>query len=146
MRRLMNFLGVVLVLFVVGAAWVRLAPTDPAAWHVDPATATPPETPNFHLIQGADAPYFDKTPAALAAEVNRIALATPRTRVLAGNEGWVTYVTRSKWLGFPDYTSVRIMPDATGAKLAIFARARFGQSDFGVNKARAEAWLAALRR
>ena len=29
------------LLVVAGAAWVRLAPSDPARWHVDPAGAVP---------------------------------------------------------------------------------------------------------
>jgi hypothetical protein len=47
MRFLKNFLGVVLVLFIAGAIWVRVAPSDPAKWHVDPRTVTAPRTDNF---------------------------------------------------------------------------------------------------
>ncbi|MEN8657020.1 MAG: DUF1499 domain-containing protein, partial [Marivita sp.] len=73
------------------------------------------------------------------AELDRIILATPRTEVLTGSveEGKVTYVTRSQWMGFPDYTTVMKSDDV----LELFARLRFGQSDMGVNKARVDGWL-----
>ena len=67
---------------------------------------------------------------------------TPRTQVLAGSlaQGMLTYVTRSAFFGFPDYTTVR----QRGAHLEIYARLRFGRSDLGVNRARVEQWLSAL--
>ena len=62
-----------------------------------------------------------------------------RTEVLAGSpsEGRVTYITRSMWFGFPDYTTVQLEDDG----LEIYGRLRFGQSDQGVNRARVEGWL-----
>ena len=74
--------------------------------------------------------------------MDRIILATPRTEVLEGSveAGKRTYVTRSQWMGFPDYTTVMQNEDV----LELHARLRFGQSDLGVNKARVEDWLAQL--
>ena len=71
--------------------------------------------------------------------LHRIILETPRTEVLAGapSEGRVTYITRSMWFGFPDYTTVQLEDDG----LEIYGRLRFGQSDQGVNRARVEGWL-----
>ena len=50
--------------------------------------------------------------------------------------------------GFPDYTTVSILPagtfDNAGPLLMIDGRLRFGRSDLGVNKARIERWLTAL--
>ena len=122
-----------LILIVVGGlAWIRLAPSDPAVWHVDPKV-----TADQDLAGGVRRriPAEDGTFATL----DRIILATPRTEVLAGSveEGKVTYITRSQWMGFTDYTTV--MKDAD--VLELFARQRFGQSDLGVNKARVEGWL-----
>ena len=52
----------------------------------------------------------------------------------------MTYVTRSKWMGFPDYATVK----QSGEVLELWSRLRFGTMDQGVNKARVERWLAAL--
>ena len=125
-----------LVLIVVGGlAWVRLAPSDPTVWHVDPKV-----TAEQDLAGGVRRriPAKDGTFAAL----ERIILATPRTEVLAGSveEGKVTYITRSQWMGFPDYTTVM----RNDSVLELHARLRFGQSDMGVNKARVDGWLARL--
>jgi uncharacterized protein (DUF1499 family) len=74
-------------------------------------------------------------------------MSEPLVQRLAGGPGedWTTYVLRSRVFGFPDYASVRVLDGAAGtSSLAIFARARFGRSDLGVNRARVEKWLAAL--
>lgn len=127
----MVFWAVVLVV-IAGVAWICLAPSDPAVWHVDPMV-----TSDQDLAGGVRRriPAQDGTFETL----DRIILATPRTEVLAGSveEGKVTYITRSQWMGFPDYTTV--MQD--DGVLELHARLRFGQSDMGVNKARVEGWL-----
>lgn len=146
-----------IVLFVVSAAlalmlWVRLAPVDAALWHVDPTRATRPGPGGWLLSDvGGDAPAarFDAAPEQIMAQLDRIARATPRTRPIAGDpgEGWITYQTRSRVFGFPDYTSVRATPTPQGGTaLSILARLRFGNSDLGVNRARAENWVDRLRR
>jgi uncharacterized protein (DUF1499 family) len=147
MRFLKIFLGVVLVLFIAGVIGLRVAPSNPAKWHVDPRRVTAPRTDNFVLLRGEEAARFDVPPGDLAARLDAIARDWPRTKLLAGSvaEGWMTYVTRSRWMAFPDYTSVVITPDEGGARLAVFARARYGKSDLGVNAERLDAWLAALR-
>lgn len=70
--------------------------------------------------------------------------ATPRTRVLAGtlDDGQITYVTRSRGFGFPDYTTLSLSDG--GQVIEIRSRLRFGKSDLGVNRARIERWLEAL--
>lgn len=131
----MVFWTVVLIV-LGGLAWIRLAPSDPAVWHVDPQV-----TADQDLAGGVRRriPAEDGT----FADLDRIILATPRTEVLAGSveEGKITYVTRSQWMGFPDYTTVMKNEDV----LELHARLRFGQSDMGVNKARVDGWLEMLR-
>jgi len=126
------FFWAIIVIILGGLAWIRFAPSDPAVWHVDPKV-----TADQDLAGGVRRriPADDGT----SAELDRIILATPRTEVLAGSveDGMVTYVTRSQWMGFPDYTTVMKNDDV----LELFARSRFGQSDMGVNKARVESWL-----
>ena len=127
-----------IVLIVLGGlAWIRFAPSDPAVWHVDPMVSADQDLANGvrrRIPAGEDS--FRK--------LDRIILATPRTEMLAGGveEGRATYVTRTRWMGFPDYTTVQQSDDA----LELYARSRFGQSDLGVNKARVESWLDALRQ
>ena len=86
--------------------------------------------------------------AAQMAQLDQIIRATPRTMALVGTleSGKMTYVTRSKMIGFPDYTTVSLIKDAqTGAtSFQVFGRLRFGRSDFGVNQQRIEGWLAQL--
>ncbi len=123
------------LLIVALLAYVRLAPSDPARWHV-PVAAT--ESADYtggavRVIQGG--------PEEMAV-LRDIALETPRTSLLAGSpeEGLMTFVTRSKWIGFPDYTTVQ----SVDGQIRIYARLRFGQSDLGVNRARLEAWIGRL--
>lgn len=130
--------------------YVRLAPSDPARWHVDPTTMKPPEHKGHILFRtgGASdaAPRFEMTPAAALAAFDARARAAPRVTVLAGSveSGWITYVARSRIWGFPDYISVRALPDRDGSRLAIFSRQRFGRRDMGVNAARIRGWLSDL--
>lgn len=148
----MTKLGVAAIALVgvVGAfgAYVRLAPSDPAVWHVDPLTVARPATPNFYLLREGDgdgAPLvLPLPPDQAAAKVQAVALATPRTQVLAGQGDWVTYVTRSALWGFPDYTSVRVVAVDGGSQIVMFARSRFGKGDMGVNRARVEDWAKRL--
>lgn len=128
-------LGLALLLVAVGAmAWIRLAADDVARWHQLPAEVHDRDMDGgvMRVVTGD------------LADLDRIIRAEPRTQVLAGSvdEGLITYVTRSKVFGFPDYTTVA----QRGGDLAVHARLRYGRSDMGVNKARVERWLAALRQ
>lgn len=121
------------VLAVLGfALYVRLAPTDPARWH--------------RPVEGQESRVFAagvlRIEALNLADLAAVAAAWPRTRLLAGSikEGRLTYVTRSRLWGFPDYTTIEQRPDG----VAIYARLRFGRSDLGVNGERVKAWIAAL--
>lgn len=136
-------------LALVTAAYVRLAPSDAARWHEDPRLVARPASPNFHLIRmvGGDAMprVFARSPATLAQNLYDIALADGAV-LLAGSvaSGHMTFVSRSRMMGFPDYTSVLVEQAGEGAMVLGFARARFGHSDLGVNKARLDRWLAAI--
>ena len=126
----------VVLVAIGGIAWIRLAPSDPAVWHVDPkVTADQDLAAGVRRRIPGDESRFES--------LHRIILETPRTEVLAGSpgEGHVTYITRSQWMGFPDYTTVQL--DETN--LELFARLRFGTTDSGVNKARVESWLQRLQ-
>lgn len=148
MKWLALLAGAIALAALAGALWVRLAPSDPARWHVVPGPDTSTGRPNEALrLPGSGAPVYAVPPGELAARLDAVALAEPRTRRLAGGPeaGFTTYVQRSRWLGFPDYVSVQVSPTDQGATLAIWSRARFGRSDLGVNAARLDRWLQALK-
>ena len=94
---------------------------------------------------------YPSSPRALLARFDAIARAQPRTRLLAGDPDslMITYVQRSRVFGFPDYLTAKAVAVESGtgeggAGLIIWSRARYGRGDFGVNRARVEAWLALL--
>ncbi|MFX0540532.1 DUF1499 domain-containing protein [Roseovarius sp. S4756] len=131
----MKWIGLLLLLAALGLlAWIRLAPDDVARWHV-----LPDAVENKDMEGGV----MRRVTGNLAA-LDKIIRAEPRTHVLAGSvaEGKVTYITRSRVFGFPDYTTI----EQQGDQIALHARLRYGKSDMGVNKARVERWLAALRQ
>ncbi len=147
------FFPAVALLALAPLAYVRLAPSDPALWHVDPMSVPrPPDQPaeGGWLIRDGSANaaprVFATDPTALLAAFDAVATADPTTRLLAGSpdEGLVTYISRTKLMGFPDYTSVGAVEKDGGAALMIWGRNRFGVQDLGVNKMRIEAWLSQL--
>nr|WP_171207305.1 MULTISPECIES: DUF1499 domain-containing protein [unclassified Ruegeria] len=134
MRTMLLAIFIAAVIVVLG--FVRLAPSDPARWHVPPQAQADRDLPKGVLRVSETGPEG-------LAQLDRIAQATPRTTVLAGSveQGMVTYITRTKLFGFPDYTTVQ----QDGDTLRIYARLRFGRRDFGVNRDRVERWLALLQ-
>lgn len=133
MKKMVFLLAVVAVIGV--GAYIRLAPSDAGIWHVTPIGAANQD------YQGGVVRVVEAGPDGLA-RLDAIARATPRTTVLAGSvqEGMITYVTRTKIIGFPDYSTAQ----QDGDTLRIHARLRFGRSDFGVNRNRVDGWLAGL--
>ncbi len=127
-------LGVLVVFVAAGVAWIRLAPDDVARWH---------QLPEMIEDRDMEGGVMRVAPGDLK-DLDQIILGEPRTEVLAGSveDAMVTYVTRSKVFGFPDYTTVA----QRGGDVAVYARLRYGKSDMGVNKARVDRWLARLRR
>ena len=98
-----------------------------------------------HLVS----PSFGRPPDQVLDALKRVALAEPRTALLAEDRAKrrLALVQRSKTFRFPDYIDVEAVPLTGGqTALAIYSRARFGIRDFGVNRARVERWLAALKR
>jgi uncharacterized protein (DUF1499 family) len=150
-------IGLVLALVAFGA-YVRLAPSDPGLWHVDPSASLP--AGGLAASRPGAAPEIATTlnsaivvvevagpDQAALARLDEIALATPRTIRLAGSpeDGRITWVTRSVLWGFPDYTTAQARTtDAGSGEVTIFARSRFGKGDMGVNAARLRDWLSRL--
>ena len=114
----------VLAVATIGiCAYIRLAPSAAARWHVDPELAADPGPGGVRQVVQADIGDF-----------HTAMMQEPRLQVLAGSveAGHITYIARSKLFGFPDYVSVK--QGETG--LSVLSRLRFGVSDLGVNRAR----------
>ena len=94
----MKLLLPLLVPIMVFAAYIRLAPSNPDRWHVDPSVASDPEHGGVLRKVVGD-----------LATLDAVIKTAPRVRILAGAvaEGHITYVTRSRVLGFPDYITVK---------------------------------------
>jgi len=118
---------------------------------IDMARLQRPGTPNTALAAPAGfAPApdivtrrYELEPDRLLAAVQGVALGQPRTvehAVFAGRRQ-AHFVARSALLNFPDLVAVQVTPESG---LILWSRSIYGRSDFGVNKARLEAWLAAL--
>lgn len=136
MGKFMLVIWILLAVVVVGLGYIRLAPSDPARWHTV-IKADKEKTFKQGVIRLPEAGSDG------LARLDAIIRRSPRTTVLAGSvdEGMITYVTRSRVFGFPDYSTVR----QDGDRLVIYARSRFGRSDTGVNRRRVEGWLADLK-
>jgi len=132
-------LAALLFLIALLAAYFRAAPSDVRRWHV--AQAPPQGLVAGAVVTGRDDAWALVVAGSLA-QLDAIALATPRTQRLAGSvdAGHITWVTRSRLWGFPDYTTAEVTPQG----VVLFARARFGSNDWGVNGARLRDWLARL--
>lgn len=137
-----------LALLILAAAVVRLAPSDPARWHVDPGALAVTDCAELTTTRASAqvSCQLPEDPVVLLARLDSIALAHPRTVRLAGSAetGRITWVTRSFLWGFPDYTTAQATKMPAGTRLDVRSRLRFGGSDLGVNAARLSAWMAAL--
>ena len=120
-------------------AYIRLAPPYIDHAHQPPHARGPGdyEFPAGHQavrrIEGLDEDWLGRADAVI--------LATPRTRSLSDKSR--LYETRSRFWGFPDYTSLWIEAGEPSL-LVIRSTARFGDYDFGVNRARIDTWLKTL--
>ena len=129
----------------------------PAPTLVDIARIERPSTPNTFLAgpAGMTPPPDEVIPPmhlpaeALYNEARVVFARQPRTFVAAEfpDRRQVDYVVRSRILNFPDLVTVQVNQAGPGrGALIIWSRSVYGRSDFGVNRARANAWLADLRQ
>lgn len=139
--RVKMFLTLFVVAIIAVLAFIRLAPSDPAKWNIAlnprPAILAAPSPDAVVTLKGGA--YMD-LPATTFAALKSIATTTPRTQILSQTPDHITWITRSKLIGFPDYTTAQITPNG----LTVYARLRFGGEDMGVNAARLTAWREAL--
>ena len=137
----MKWLLWIFAVVVLVDLWVRIAPSSVDKWHVAEIDATAPKRIGYFKDQ-----VFEGAANVVLAQLDGIVLATPRTRVLAGSvdERQITYVTRSRLFGFPDYTTVWAQDLDEGSRITFYGRLRFGYGDQGVNRHRIMGWVQAL--
>ncbi len=95
----------------------------------------------------AESLVFEVPAARLRERWREVVSARPGVElVVESTDGWqLDYVARSARLRFPDLVTVRFVSLAPErSTLAVYSRALYGRSDFGVNRTRTEGWLAAI--
>lgn len=141
---MLTFLTLLCIAVGAFAAFVRLAPSDPTRWNVDPSLAQGWDQSGWNEVKTQVNGAVLRVPArdGLLGQLDSLAMATPGTTRLAGSEaeGRITWVTRSALWGFPDYTTAQSLADG----VYIHSRLRFGKSDLGVNAARLRDWQSKL--
>lgn len=137
----------VLVALIGFGIYVRVLPTSATLWHEPsyPSGLGHIAGPNSHIWRGAQ---VDDGRAEMAM-INAVILDTVRTSAIAGSieEGMITYITRSRWWQFPDFTTLErdvALIEGGPRVISIYSRAQFGTSDLGVNERRLREWLRLL--
>lgn len=122
------------------------------------STLTRHETPNDALVcparhcpnakPDAEPKTYPIAAAELLARLRQIALAEPDTTELycaADCDRAARILQHTRLMRFPDTIDIEVLPIGDNqSTLAIYSRSLIGRSDFGVNRARIERWLAAL--
>ncbi len=133
---------VIIFLVVVLYLFLRFWPEDKDRWHVDPADTTDPRRSGVRLI-GPNAPRFPGDAATVLGVVADIVQKSPRTRKIDGSldEGMITFVVRSRTMGFRDYVTFKAVTEGDMSKLAVYARPGMNVYDWGTNAALLDTWL-----
>lgn len=137
----------ILIVVAAGLAWIRLAPHNRDAVHVEPAEVEEGARAGIRLL-GREAPRFPADPETVLATFAEIALNEPRVHLLDGSldEGMLTFVARSRAVGFADYITVMAVDEGSETKLSVASRPRLPGYDWGVNRDRMDRWLSELAR
>lgn len=99
--------------------------------------------PGFTPAPDIETRRYSVPPERLYAAIRSVALAQPRTHLHAAFDVRMQahFVARSALLNYPDLIAVQVTPESG---VILWSRSIYGRSDFGVNRARLAAWLAAL--
>ncbi|MEX2615714.1 MAG: DUF1499 domain-containing protein [Alphaproteobacteria bacterium] len=161
-RVLIGYLLGIIVAAVIGTiliGWERsmtLVMPTPAPEDIDFAALRPADAPNRFLVCPENycaappdriSPVFDMPVAALRDRWQQMLQRHPRITQARADETGLQhdFVQRSRFFRFPDSITVRFIPlPENRSTLAVYSRSRYGRDDFGVNRERIEAWLAAL--
>ena len=127
-----------------------LPPPEP----IDFSTLVPPASPNACLLAPpGDTSTLQKTIALLPVSLDAVWAAlrvlgndVPRcTRIAEWSDlRQAQWVVRSAMAGFPDIVAAQAVALPGGTGVYLYSRSLVGHYDFGVNRARVEAWRARL--
>jgi uncharacterized protein (DUF1499 family) len=139
---------------MIAALLGRGAKGVPAPQPVDFATLRLPASPNTCLAAPPGFPNAHLTTPPLPADADRAfevirnlpAERFPRTYPLAAwpERRQAQWVVRSALANFPDIVAAEIASGPAGTGLFLYSRSLLGWSDFGVNRKRVQAWIAAI--
>lgn len=143
--------GLALRLTMLRPAESRLRPGEdvaiaklPARLPPDAFVACPPGS--CAVADAAPSPEFATGVERLRVAFEQMLAAEPRVVTAVAEPRRLVVIQRSALFAFPDIVIaefVALGPDRSS--LALYSRARYGRSDFGVNRRRVERWLARLR-
>jgi uncharacterized protein (DUF1499 family) len=142
--------------FVLPACGATGAAGLPTPLPMDMTKLERPSTPNTFLAGSAGmqptpdkvTEHHAKPAATLYSNARTLFAAQPRTYIAAEypDRLQIHYVVRSALLNYPDLVTVQVNPAGNDrSTIVIWSRSVYGRSDFGVNRTRTEAWLAALQ-
>ncbi|HVC63249.1 MAG TPA: DUF1499 domain-containing protein [Acetobacteraceae bacterium] len=143
-----------LLLPACGAPGAQGLPVPPP---MDFAQFVRPASPNTALAAPAGfrpapdlvTPTYHVPAPALFAAIRAVAAAQPGTYQAADYPDRLQdhWVARSAVFNFPDLVTAQVAPaGADAATLVLYSRSVYGYGDFGANRKRLAAWLAALQR
>ena len=145
----MRILSTVFLIIIIVLCYIRFAKPNASNWHVDPELVAQNDLRNSFLNNSKSSNFFYYAVPIkdLYLKLYEIAEADKCQRVFGNiDEGIITFVCRSRFLGFPDYISISFKEHETGkSSLSVFSRSRFGVYDFGKNKKRMKKWLQQLK-
>lgn len=117
---------------------------------------TLPASPNSYYVAPEDfsavtpqeiSPIYNVDVDTLSIAWHAVIKRQPRITELEQKAFQFSYIQRTKWLNFPDYIDVKLIPSSsTQSTIAIFSRSKYGYYDFGTNQQRVQSWLAQLNQ
>lgn len=99
-------------------------------------------------VPDADAPVFRQSADAVFLNLRGLVKADPQYKNVLINDAQLelSAIAVTKVFRFKDDVNVAVLPEGEGSTLAIYSRSRVGHADFGKNRQRIEALIAALQK
>lgn len=156
-KAIFTIFGIGCVIFIIAAVlrmtplWQKVLPAGPST-NTNFATLVPPDSPNWFLVCPPDyclestpsltSPDFSFSPDTLRRAFLNIFQKDRDVKILSETKTTFELVVRTKWVGWPDHVSIKILSvGVNGSTAAIYSRSNYGQSDFNANRNRIDGWF-----